>query len=856
MGSQNGFAYVFFVIGSGLSEFADAATLKKDGRRISLEGVLTGAALGIMLLYLTEEAFASGLSRPAGGRLDEPGDDALGRLKARVGSIAILPLNELEDAVANPRLSVPANLGSSEMGQSPIARGGGDGAASSRIASLPFPAAPATFGGVIDNAMSGFGRGGEGGASSSGTSTPLPTTPGTVIPKTPNPEPSRATAPLPPLFLVIVRNLGNASSRSVEGAAESLQNSTQVGIENSVLDLRDSPFGTGFRLDSERSLQSFPISELNNADLTLLAEHIGLSNTTLLQGDQSNVLIVNARDLLELGLLTPKSATAAVNSRTLAMQDSDVYGIISDHIIAIEGLTNLAFNGLDDSERAQLSFDLLTTALKNSGILLGDGNDLVTINSGFYGSARDGLLPQADAGISFELGQLSKSLEDGSNWNFSLNAKAVGLDNSLLDMGAGDDRVSIMTRIDADLSGDLGVLYDDPFTKIKLERIGLINSEVRLGSGNDELRVNGSVIDSIIDLGSGANTLIVEGDLLGTSRILMGDGNNSISVNSQLGGQVSGGSGDDRFNLGNLQLAGELDGGSGRDSLIAPSLSSGRREVLVLSGDNSGNLGGLRFRNIETVDLGAGDDIVLLDLDASLTGQLLGGNGLDRLEYNNWISPVNVDLDRGVATAIGAGAAGSLAGFEQVIGGLGNDTLSSSGAFAGIDGSDGDDLLFLRWSPWLSNGGQGLQVQGGFGKDLIVFSGLEQATPIGWDGLSGLPDLIDMDLSVSGNGGIGLTDSIGWQRSEPVAGGGFKDTFLKLTPTGVSGVGDARLLPIAPIDQLLAGMSSDTRQLAIAVNGQDGGQLVLLGSQGIGTSQPIANLPSSPSTQGWSTISG
>jgi hypothetical protein len=113
-----------------------------------------------------------------------------------------------------------------------------------------------------------------------------------------------------------------------------------------------------------------------------------------------------------------------------------------------------------------------------------------------------------------------------------------------------------------------------------------------------------------------------------------------------------------------------------------------------------------------------------------------------------------------------------------------------------------------------------------------------------------LLDLVDLDLSSNLDGNGGLIDSIGWLRTEPITGGGFQESLLQLTPSGLEGVGDARLLPIAPLEQLLAGMESDTRQLAIAWDDQAGSQLHLLGSQGIGTSQVLANLPSALSTAG------
>jgi hypothetical protein len=648
--------------------------------------------------------------------------------------------------------------------------------------------------------------------------------------------------------VVLVRTYGGSSSRTVEGEAASAQDAIQVGIENTLLDLRGAAGSPGLRVDSDRTLQSFALSQLDDADLRLVAEHIGLLNSTVLNGEGSNVLILNARDLLELGVFSPTNASVMLQSELTGLQDSSIQGQPGEDALALEGLTNLTFTGLGGSERAQLSFDLLTTALRNSGIVLGEGNDTITINSGYLVANQAGLTTRQSSGLSFDLGDTPVSAEDGSNWVFSLNARAVGLENSLLDLGGGNDRVSILTMIDADLRNDLGVLYDDPFTSIKLERVGLLNSEVRMGSGDDQLRINGAVIDSIIDLGSGSNTLWLEDEVSGSSRILMGDGNNTIIVNAALGGTVQGGAGDDRFSLSALELAGELDGGEGFDTLEATAVD--RRQVLVMSGADRGNLDGLRFESIESVDLGSGNDVALLDFDASLTGQLLGGSGLDRLEYSNWTLPVSVDLDRGAATGIAGGRSGFLQGFEQVVGGLGSDTLISSGAFAGIDGSEGDDLLFLRWSPWLSSDGQGLQVSGGGGRDLVVFSGLEQQIPAFWDGQSGLLDLVDLDLSSNLDGNGGLIDSIGWLRTEPITGGGFQESLLQLTPSGLEGVGDARLLPIAPLEQLLAGMESDTRQLAIAWDDQAGSQLHLLGSQGIGTSQVLANLPSALSTAG------
>jgi len=653
----------------------------------------------------------------------------------------------------------------------------------------------------------------------------------------------------------MVRTDGTANSRSVDGTAASAQTAGQVGIANSQLDL-GAASSPSLEVLSSRSLQSFGLSQLDDADLNLIAEHIGLLNSTILNGAGKEALIFDARDLLELGLLSSGQATASLTSRTIGMENSQLRDLGGLDLLGLEGITRLNFTGLGDSETAALSFDLLTEALKDSEIVLGMDSDTVTINSGYY-SLTDDLQPDLfQRGLNFNLGQTPTSLRDGSNWSFNLNARAIGLDNSVLDVGAGDDRVSILTRIDENLIQDLGGLYSDPYTSIQLERVGLLDSNVLMGAGDDQLRINGNVIDSTIDLGSGNNTLILEGQVLGTSRILVGDGSNRISINAGLGGLVQGGSGSDLFSLSNLQLAGEVDGGGGSDAILAGVDSGNARELLKLDGIDAGNYGGVRFRDVETFALGAGNDVTLLSLDGTLTGRLLGGDGLDRLEYSNWTLPVTVDLDRGVATGIGSGNAGSLTGFEQVLGGGGNDTLISSGLYAGLDGADGDDVLFLRWSPWLSEGETPLQLRGGAGNDLFVIAGLEQAPPQSWDGQSGLPDLVDLDLRETPGGGIGLSDGIGWLRDVTLADGSVQQQFQRLTPTGVEGIGDIRLLPIAPLEQLLAGMNNDTPQLAIAWDGGSDAQLLLLGSQGIGTSQMIANLHSSIASSTGSGLNG
>ena len=194
-------------IASGLSEFKDAVSLKRDGRRVSLEGVLTGAALGIVLLYLVEDALASvGASGPIGGPLQDPGEGDPGSLgTTAAGRIQIRPLENLglgfdegpaQDFASGPGPGLAAMGGKGSP--SPLA-----GAPSSQESLRPLDGS----GGGAGGGSGGGGDGGGGGGSSNPDVPPIP--PGPPEPPSPPdppvpPSPSPRTDPLPDLMLVVV----------------------------------------------------------------------------------------------------------------------------------------------------------------------------------------------------------------------------------------------------------------------------------------------------------------------------------------------------------------------------------------------------------------------------------------------------------------------------------------------------------------------------------------------------------------------------------------------------------------------------------------------------------------------------
>lgn len=855
---------------SSFSQLQDAVSLKRDGRRVSLEGVLTGTALGILLIYLLEEALAATTRRPGGGAIEVPGPVDLGAFRGGAGRIEVAPLEELDLGLVGQRPPVESgNIELEKLTSAPTGIG----------AQPSIPEASPGRSEDLDRASRGNAiRGGGGGGLPPLTPRPpippgpIPTPPTPPEPPSPPsppeppgppkppdppeppepPKPTPSSQELPPLVAVLIRTTEMNTSRSLWSSASTFQNPTQRGVESSTLHLQDAG-GIGFEVLSDRRLEGGAISLLDDATLGMIAANATMVGSRLLGGMEGDVVLLSARDLINLALLAPGETNAALQSSTAALVDSRLEDPGGNNLMALQANTQLTFTGLGGSARTALTFDLLTQSMRDSAIALGAGDDAVSVISGFrdgqgvIGLSADAMTEAqaagAASGLRFFLDENARQLDAGQGWDFRLKATAISLQDSSISTGAGNDVVRISNQINANLAEDLGTLYDSSATTIELERIGLLRSHIDVGAGDDLVTISGAVIDSSIDLGSGNNILILESPISGNSRILSGEGSNTILIADSLGGTVSGGSGDDRFELGKLIAAGELDGGGGQDTLASNVMD--QRDLALVQAHDAGVLGGLKFSSIEGLDLGSGDDVALISLEGTLTGQLLGGEGLDRLEFSNWDLPVSVDLDLGRATAIDGGAAGGISGFEQAFGGTGNDRMAASGLFGGLSGQEGDDVLFLRWSPWLSGERSGLELWGGGGSDQFVIAGLESAIPSDWNGLSGIPQLSDLRLDLIGTDTDG-GDRLAWLRQSTGPDGRNTQEFIPLTPSGLEGLGNARMLPIAPLEQLLSGMSDNTTQLAIALDSNPNAlvaELRLLGSDGAGTSRLIAYLP-------------
>lgn len=820
-----------------MGRFTDELTLRRDGRRISLEGVLSGGALGIVLLYLLQEGTKT-LARTRTGEGLELGEPVeFGPFSTTTGRIRIAPLSEVEVAPAQGR---PLDYGGGGEGIRLSAGGGGTGPSLDFREQKPqelrrlLAAETANVQSYGRNNLTGGGTGSE-----SQFPVPVPTPPQPPGPQPPGPQPPEPPPPDPPeppqavpeLVLVVVRSSPSVGARSVFESARGSNIANQYAIRESAITY-ESDLPQAAQWFSERDYPAYASSRFSDATLELIGEHVNMLGSKLFTGNGSDLLVFTANDFLPIGLLCAGFSEADVRDRVASYEASLLKTGGGDELVAFEAICNLEFSGLGESTGTRLAFDLLTQGLRNSFVDLGPGINTVTVNSGFYQPAilsRPGV-----SGIQLKLDDAPVLSDPNAPWSFNMNAKAIGLDSSTIVFGGGDDDLTVFTRIDDNLISALGERYTDPNTRISLERVGMQDSTVLMGDGNDRLRINGSVIGSTIDLGSGNNSLVLEQDLGAGSKIVMGDGNNQIVINGKLGGTVRGGPNQDIFTLQQLSASGELIGGGGDDWLLSSASDNTGRDFLHVTNNDTGFLSGLRFNEIPNISLGPANDVAIIDFNQTLSGILLGGTGLDRLSFHSWASPVSIDLDLGIASPIYQGQINGINGFELASAGESNDFLAASSRFAAIDGGAGNDVLYVRWSPWLAeNANDSLDVVGGLGNDFYVLS-LIDAQPQEWDTTSGIPNLNGVDLTQSA-----LSDQLGWIRNET-------EGILRLTPSGVEGLGDAKLLPIAPLEQLLSGITS-TSQLAVntspLLNNTGPAELILLDKSLPDRNQLVAKMP-------------
>ena len=179
-----------------MGRFTDELTLRRDGRRISLEGVLSGGALGLVLLYLLNEGGKTFARTRSGEGLELGEPVEFGPFATTTGRIKIAPLSEIE---VEPTQSRPLDYGGSGEGSRLSAGGGGTGPSLDFREQKP-QELRRLFVGDSANTQPFAGNSLTGGGTSSDSEIPVPrpTPPQPPGPQPPGPQPPGPQPPEPP----------------------------------------------------------------------------------------------------------------------------------------------------------------------------------------------------------------------------------------------------------------------------------------------------------------------------------------------------------------------------------------------------------------------------------------------------------------------------------------------------------------------------------------------------------------------------------------------------------------------------------------------------------------------------------
>jgi hypothetical protein len=347
-----------------------------------------------------------------------------------------------------------------------------------------------------------------------------------------------------------------------------------------------------------------------------------------------------------------------------------------------------------------------------------------------------------------------------------------------------------------------------------------------------------------INLAGDKDVFTASGVDLKSSTILLGAGGDKlVSHDSDFGGTVKAGDGNDTISL----SAGGIDtllGGGGNDSIIASALISGQGSLIGLGAgkDTLAIENGVSELSAATINGGGGDDSIVISAQNDMGGMLIN---LDSDANGGGNDTLQLSITGASATIKGKGGAdvitisGELNASSQVLGNAGADNitidaiLSADGA-ATIGGGSGNDTITLSASTTstyiLGGGGRdsinikaataadaGGTIVGGIGADSITFSadiastGGEIANAIGFqsfnDSTANSSDVITFTNSISGGNASGnlvfniAMDGIGSaETAGTVALNSASITNSVATFSSVSSVADR----IAKIDSLIS----------------------------------------------------
>ncbi len=429
----------------------------------------------------------------------------------------------------------------------------------------------------------------------------------------------------------------------------------------------------------------------------------------------------------------------AANANAISVTDSDAGGgalrvtLTASHgTLTLSGVAGLTFGTGDGTADATMTFDG-TLANINAALngltfrpnLDYNGAASVTITTNDQGnSGTGGALQDSDA-VAINVTPVD-DLGIARNDRFFVSENGVLTGNVLASNGFGPD-----------------VDVDNPLVVGSVAGVvGFVGQTITVGSGSS-LRINadgaltytpGGEALTLAAVGSGASNTLLS-DNFDYSLVGGGTGNVTVIVNGTDGADIlRGTNGNDTMRAGNFNdvLMGDpgadsLDGGPGTDT-VSYAQSSAAVFVNLTLGEGHGNWAdGDTYHLIENIvgssgndfligdpgvnriDGGAGNDTVIGAVGPDV---LIGGTGTDLLSFEDNSGTVFVNLLTGMGYN-NAAQGDTFDGFENVIGGLFDDTLIGDHGANRLDGAMGADTL-------VGNGGA----------DTFVFSYAPGATSV------------------------------------------------------------------------------------------------------------------------------
>ncbi len=357
-------------------------------------------------------------------------------------------------------------------------------------------------------------------------------------------------------------------------------------------------------------------------------------------------------------------------------------------------------------------------------------------------------------------------VDNSSNEN-ALGATLIVNDGLIQGDGHGPEGVAPADAARFDLRGNEAInLVGDYADELINNSAGRIVGGVSMGGGNDVLSNSGAITatgGSAIDMGAGDDVvnLYVGASIHGT--ILLGTGNDRLTMNSNLGAVT-------------------VDAGDGDDDITT---SSG--DDLIHGGAGNNSIYGAEGN--DTIFAGAGDDTILADLG---NDTIDGGAGFDTLFLARATGPITVDFAAGRVSAAGIGT-DTFSNIEKLLFGAGDDVITGGNGNDGLDGGDGNDTLKGGAGDDTLAGGAGNDnvdggsgddnVSGGIGDDVLKGGSGDDLV----DGGAG-NDVIDAgsgdDLITAGagndivDGGSGVDRIDGGAGTDLLKGGSGSDTFV------------------------------------------------------------------------------